>query len=356
MKTIHITVLVLLIVAVVISTAIYQQQEQEETKLKVIYAGSLIVPFEELEKQFESLHPNVDVQMEGHGSIQVIRQVTDIHKAVDVLAVADYSLIPDMMYATKSGEDYADWYVKFATNQMVIAYNNQSKYADEITESNWYEILARPDVTFGFSNPMLDSCGYRTLMVTQLAESYYDNQTIFDDLIACNFEPTISITQEGDTYIVFVPEIFEPHAGKVVVRGGSVQLLALLEYGGIDYAFQYKSVAQQHGLLFLELPDQIDLSSTGYEDDYKKVNVRLGFQRFSAVDTERVGSPIYYGVTIPRNAPQPELAVAFVKFVIGKKGQRVLGDLEQPTIQPVTDKFDAIPDELRSVVIKETKR
>ncbi|MFV9677306.1 MAG: substrate-binding domain-containing protein, partial [Methanosarcinales archaeon] len=131
MKTIHIAVLVLLIVAVVISTAIYQQQEQEQTKLKVIYAGSLIVPFEEIEKQFESQHPGVDVQIEGHGSIQVIRQVTDIHKEVDVLAVADYSLIPDMMYATPSGEDYTDWYVKFATNQMVIAYNNQSKYADE---------------------------------------------------------------------------------------------------------------------------------------------------------------------------------------------------------------------------------
>lgn len=334
MKTIHIAVLVLLIVAVVVSTVIYQQQEQEETKLKVIYAGSLIVPLEELEKQFESLHPSVDVQIEGHGSIQVIRQVTDIHKAVDVLAVADYSLIPDMMYATPSGEDYADWYVKFATNQMVLAYNNQSKYADEITESNWYEILARPDVTFGFSNPMLDSCGYRTLMVTQLAESYYDNQTIFDDLIACNFEPTISVTKEGDTYIVFVPEIFEPHAGKVVVRGGSVQLLALLEYGGLDYAFQYKSVAQQHGLRFVELPDQIDLSSTEYEDDYKKVKVRLGFQRFSAVDTERVGSPIFYAVTIPKNAPQPELAVAFVQFVIGEAGQKILGNLEQPSLVP----------------------
>jgi len=192
-------------------------------------------------------------------------------------------------------------------------------------------------------------------MVTQLAESYYDNQTIFDDLIACNFEPTISVTQEGDTHIVFLPEIFEPHAGKVVVRGGSVQLLALLEYGGIDYAFQYKSVAQQHGLRFLELPDPIDLSSKEYEDDYKNVIVRLGFQRFSAVDTERVGSPIFYGVTIPLNAPQPELAVAFVNFVIGEAGQRVLGDLEQPTIQPVTDKIDAIPDELRSEVIKETK-
>ena len=355
MKAIHLTVLIL-IIAVVVSTAIYLQQEQEETKLKVIYAGSLIVPFEEIEKQFESQHTGVDVQMEGHGSIQVIRQVIDIHKAVEVVAVADYSLIPDMMYTTKSGDYYADWHVKFATNQMVIAYNNKSKYADEINESNWYEILGRPEVKFGFSNPMLDSCGYRTLMVIQLAELYYNNQMIFDDLIACNFDPTISVTKNGDTSIVFVPEIFEPRAEKVVVRGGSVQLLALLDYGGLDYAFQYKSVAQQHGLRFLELPPPIDLSSSEYERDYKKVIVQLGFQRFASAGIERVGRPIYYGMTIPRNAPQPELAVEFVKFVIGKKGQRVLGDLEQPTIQPVTDKFDVIPDELRSVVIKETKR
>ena len=76
------------------------------------------------------------------------------------------------------------------------------------------------------------------------------------------------------------------------------------------------------------------MSSTEYEDDYKNVIVRLGFQRFSAVDTERVGSPIFYGMTIPRNAPQPELAVAFVQFVIGEEGQKILGNLEQPPLVP----------------------
>ena len=349
MKARHIAALVI-IAAVVVSVALYMPHEQEKTRLKVIYAGSLIVPFEEIEKQFESQHPGVDVQMEGHGSIQVIRQVTDIHKEVDVLAVADDSLIPDMMYP-----DYSDCTVRFATNQMVIAYNNKSKYGDEINESNWYEILARPDVKFGFSNPMLDSCGYRTLMVTQLAELYYDNKTIFDDLIVYNFDPQISVTKNGDTYIVLVPEIFEPRAEKVVIRGGSVQLIALLDYGGIDYAFEYKSVAQQHGLRFLELPAQIDLSSPEYEDVYKKVIVRLGFQRFASVDTERVGMPIFYGITIPKNAPHPELAAEFVKFVLSKEGQGVLRDLKQPTIPPVTDNFDKIPDELRPVVIKDNK-
>jgi len=345
-------VIIAVIALVVTALAISPFFRDKRTSLKVIYAGSLIVPFEELEKQFESKHPGVDVQIEGHGSIQVVRHLTDLHKEIDVLVVADDSLIPDMVYTAQipgTSENYADWYVRFAKNQVVIAYTDKSKHANEINESNWYEILGRKNVKFGFSNPMLDACGYRTLMVIQLAESYYDNLTIFDDLIAQNFDPAISLSKIGDTHTMHVPEIFEPKT-KIAVRGGSVQLLPLLKHGEIDYAFEYKSVAQQHGLRFLELPPQIDLSSTEYEDLYKKVNVRLGFQRFKSVDVDRVGRPIFYGITIPKNAPHSELAVEFVKFVISKDGQRELLKVWQPPITPTADNPDNMPWEINLVV------
>ncbi|MEA2004437.1 MAG: tungstate ABC transporter substrate-binding protein WtpA [archaeon] len=346
MKATHI--LVLVAIAAVIVAATYLPHEQKKTELKVIYAGSMIVPFAELEKEFESTHPDVDVQMEGHGSIQAVRQVTDIHRNVDVLVVADENLIPDMMYPS-----HADWYVRFATNQMVIAYINNSGYADEINDSNWYEILARPDVTFGFSNPMLDACGYRILMVTKLAENYYDDQTIFDDLIAANIDPEFTIITDGDTAIVRVPETLDPRTEKIVIRGGSVQLLALLDFGEIDYAFLYKSVAEQHGLRYLELPAEIDLSSPEYEDDYKKVTIQLGFQRFTSVGAKRVCKPIFYGITIPKNAASPELAAEFVEFVISEEGFAVLWDMEQPTVSPVADNPDKMPDRLRSALVDE---
>lgn len=323
MKATYIVALVI-IAAVVVGVVAYMPHE-EKNRLKVIYAGSLIVPFEEVEKQFESEHPNVDVQMEGHGSIQVVRHVTDLHKEYDVVAVADDSLIPDMMYP-----EYADWYIRFATNEIVIAYNNKSRYANEINESNWYEILERPDVKFGFSNPMLDSCGYRTLMVTQLAELYYENQTIFEDMIGYNFDPPVIVNENNDTYTIVVPEIFEPDMKKVIVRGGSVQLLSLLEYGEIDYAFQYKSVAEQHGLQFVDLPSEIDLSSPEYEDTYENVMVQLGFQRFASVGLNREGKPIFYGITIPKNAPHPKLAEEFVEFVVSEEGRGILQDMNQP--------------------------
>jgi molybdate/tungstate transport system substrate-binding protein len=336
-----------LIAAVALSSACITPGD-EKTPLRVIYAGSLIIPFEEMERAFEAVHPGVDVLLEGHGSIQVVRHVTDLQEEYDVLAVADDSLIPDMMYP-----DYADWYVRFARNQVVIAYTDQSLYADEINISNWYEILGRPGVSFGFSNPMFDACGYRTLMLMQLAEGYYGNETIFEELIARLFKSPFPVLEENGTYTIVAPEVFEPQGDKLAIRGGSVQLLALLELGGIDYAFEYKSVAEQHGLRYLELPAEIDLSSEALGAEYERVTVRLGFQRFSSIGIERPGRPIWYAITVPLNAPKRDLALEFVRFVLSEEGARVLQSTQHPTITPEADSLELLPEELSAMVTKE---
>ncbi|MBS3826003.1 tungstate ABC transporter substrate-binding protein WtpA, partial [Candidatus Bipolaricaulota bacterium] len=48
-----------------------------KTNLKVFHAGSLSIPFKQIEKKFEVSHPDVDVQLEAHGSVVAIRQVTE---------------------------------------------------------------------------------------------------------------------------------------------------------------------------------------------------------------------------------------------------------------------------------------
>jgi ABC-type molybdate transport system substrate-binding protein len=40
--------------------------QQERTQMRVLFAGSLILPFDDLERAFEEQHPDVDVLMEGH--------------------------------------------------------------------------------------------------------------------------------------------------------------------------------------------------------------------------------------------------------------------------------------------------
>ena len=48
----------------------------DRRQVKLMYAGSLIVPFDKVATAFEKEHPDVDVVTEAHGSIQVLRHVT----------------------------------------------------------------------------------------------------------------------------------------------------------------------------------------------------------------------------------------------------------------------------------------
>ncbi|MFA5367344.1 MAG: tungstate ABC transporter substrate-binding protein WtpA [Dehalococcoidia bacterium] len=327
---------------------------KDKTPLPVIVAGSFMVPIEELEAAFEQLHPDIDVQIEGHGSIQVIRQVTELDKEADVLIVADYSLIPMMMYNTTvdgSGESYADWYISFATNSLGLAYTDTSIYSDEINRSNWYEILSRPEVTIGISDARVDSCGYRAFMACQLAEGYYNNSSIFESLFSEMFTWPVTVSFEDGVDVIRVPEILQPDSRRMALRGNSVYLLFLLDSGDIDYAFQYRSVAEQHGYKFLELPAQIDLSSEDYAESYENVTVKMDFQRFGSVQPEFAGEPIVYGVTIPNNAPYPDIAADFVSFLISAQGQAILTANDHPPIVPArADNPDALPDGIKDLL------
>ena len=293
-------------------------QDLNKTVLKVVSAGSLLQPFAEAETAFEAEHPGVDVQIEGHGSIQAIRQVTDLHRPIDMVAVADASLIPDLMFRKDpaTGNNFSDSFRVFAKNTMVIAYTNKSRYAGEITTDNWYEVLMRPDVRVGFSNPMLDAAGYRTMMVAMLADTYYHNETIFPVIIGDHFNPNITLLHSGDRRRVELPEVMKPADSKVVIRDGSMYVLSLLESGGIDYAIEYISVAEGHDLMWIDLPAEIDLSSQNQAASYNNVSVTLGFQRFSAIGQNRTGQPIVYALTVPNSAPHPELAQEFSDLVV----------------------------------------
>lgn len=43
---------------------------------------------------------------------------------------------------------------------------------------------------------------------------------------------------------------------------------------------------------------------------------------------------IVYGITVPKNAKNPELGREFVLFVIGDAGQKIFADMGQPPIVP----------------------
>ncbi len=310
--------------------------------LKVLHAGSLSVPLSEIEKLYEAKYPNVDVQREAAGSVKTVRKVTELGKEADVVASADYALISKMMIP-----DYTEWYAAFAKNQIVLAYRDDSKYANEITRDNWAEILRRADVKFGFSNGNDDPCGYRSLMAIQLAELSFDDDTIFDDLVSANSAIPAPEADASGTYKVIMPnsEDLNPDADRLMIRSMEVELIQALESKDLDYYFIYRSVARQHDHKILELNEDVDLSSVAYADTYGKAQVLL------ANGKTMTGAPIVYGVTIPNNAPNQDYAAKFVEMMINPEGQQVFIDQGQPPLVPAkTNDRSKLPSELQQYV------
>jgi len=329
----------------------------QRTPLVVFCAGSLIGPFADLEAGFEALHPEIDVLNECHGSIQVIRHVTELHEAIDVVATADAALIPLLMYQAKvpeTGQPYANWYIRFASNRLALAYGEHSQYGNEITADNWYEVLARPGVSLGLADPRFDAAGYRGLMALKLAEGLYHQPGIFKGLLGERFQYPITAFEDDSGIEIRVPEILETRPvgndrSQIIIRGASLQLIALLESGDLDYAFEYESVIRQHGLPYVALPAALNLGDPGQAENYGRVTVKLDFQRFTSVKPVFQGETIGYGMTIPSNAPHAAQAASFIAYLLSPAGQAIMAQNYQPlTLPPGCDGAAHMPGALQA--------
>ena len=311
--------LVTLLVAACGPAATPQPGAELKGKIIVFHAGSLTVPLDALAEGFRSQHPGVTFETEASGSNEAARKISELGKEADVMMSADYAVIDNLLIP-----EWASWNILFARNTMVIAYTDQSQYSDEINADNWYEILTREGVVYGHADPDVDPCGYRTLMVWQLAEKHYDVSGLYSSL--------------------------REHCPEENIRPKSVELIALLQSGDMDYAWEYRSVAVQHGLEFVELPDEINLSQVEHADFYAEASVEIAGSEPNTTMTI-TGAPIVYGVTIPKVAPSPELAVEFIKFLLGPEGQAVMEEQGQPPIVPsVAISKDNLPPELEAVL------
>jgi len=161
--------LALLLVFALLAACVPTQAQSPESsdlsgKLIIFHAGSLTVPVEKLTTAFQEKYPDVSFETQAGGSRSMARKISELSLPADLMMSADYTVIDNLLIP-----DFATWNVQFARNSMVIAYTSQSLYADEINSDNWYDILTRDGVIYGHSDPNADPCGYRTLMVWQLA-------------------------------------------------------------------------------------------------------------------------------------------------------------------------------------------
>jgi molybdate/tungstate transport system substrate-binding protein len=291
------------------------ERSADRGPLIVYNAGSLAQPIRAALDSF-SARTGVRYEQENAGSLETARKLTELGKIPDLIALADHDVFPNVLMP-----DYTTWYARFARNRMVIAYGGQSRFADEITPDSWYEVLQRPGVEVGRSDPDLDPAGYRALLAMQLAEMHYADSGLARRLLAAAPERN--------------------------VRPKEVDLVALVQAGELDYIWQYESVARATGLRFLQLPPEIDLGSP--EDSLRYAEAVVSVLGKTAGDTLMLrGSTIIYGFSIPDNAPNPELARRFAAFLLGD-GAEVMRQAYLPVLDRAVVVGTGAPPEITAI-------
>ncbi len=266
-------------------------QAAEPVHLMVLAAGTLARPFRDLDALFVKQYPDVMVEPQFGGSVMMARKITELHQPADVLAVADYNVIPKYLFGGAGRPGYADWYAGFARNAITFVYTPHSKYAAEVTPENWYRVLARPGVEIGRSNPDTDPSGYQTLQMLQLAAHQYNAPGLPGQILA--------------------------NAPLANMRDTETSLIAALQIGQIDYLAIYRSDAIQHDLEYIHLPSTIDLSDPDHAALYRQAVAETKNGKLE-------GAPIVYAVTVPKAAPNAEWAAKYVAFLLGPEGRQVM--------------------------------
>jgi molybdate/tungstate transport system substrate-binding protein len=275
--------------------------------LTVFGAGTLSAPFTAEIAAFKKANPGVSVHSMFGASGDMVKAITQLHQPADVLGVADYSLIPKLMFTAS-----ATWYLGFVSNQITFAYTSHSKGAAGLTSANWYKVLAQPGVHIGRSNPAADPSGYQILQMLQLANGYYHDPGLSASVLKNSPDSSVAETETS--------------------------LLAALQSGQIDYLAIYKSTALEEHLKYIALPDQINLSDPAMAAGYAKVSINAG-----SLGT-LTAKPIIYGLTIPTSAPDAALGQKFTSFVIGPQGQAIMRSQGFVVISPaLANPQDKVP-------------
>lgn len=263
--------------------------------LTVYNAGSLARPLRAALDSF-SAHNDVRIEQENAGSLETARKLTELGRIPDVIALADHEVFPRLLMPK-----HVTWYAQFARNRMVLAYTARSRGGAEIDSTNWWRIVQRPGIEMGYSDPNLDPAGYRALLLFQLAEAHAGEPGL-----ARRLRDAVPVKN---------------------IRPKSADLVALLQTGELDYAWEYESVAQAASLNYVRLPAAIDLGDPAAASAYARAEVRVVGGAPGDSITFR-GEPILYGLSIPGGAPHPALAEQFVVFLFSARGRQILRDAQ----------------------------
>jgi molybdate/tungstate transport system substrate-binding protein len=273
--------------------AVAHTSDEPAGPLVIATTTSMAHAIRQLAVNFVARHSGIVPEVRIGGSVAVARAIADSAEVPDVFISADDTVIDAILIPRGTS-----WSAGFARTSLVLAYTENSKYADEISTRNWTDVLSKPDVHGARSDPAEDAAGYRAIMFFELAARFY-----LRPHLAATLEHAMPITDFG-------PDERE--------------LEAKFADGTIDYMPIYRASAAEHELEWLELPASINLGDTAFASSYAAVRARIPSGGSTADSATIFGAPILYGLTVPRAAAHADAAVAFVRYILSPSGGDVL--------------------------------
>lgn len=237
---------------------------------RVLYAGSLVDLMEQQIGPAYDKATGFSFQGTGAGSSALATQIKGKTTRADVFISAS----PDVNETLEGADngDWVSWYATFASSKLVIGYDPQSEYADEITSKDWYDVIGQDGFRFGSTDALLDPKGKLGNQALEHAAKQHDKPEL------------AALAKSFDTV--------QPEES----------LVGRLQAHQLDAGFFYASEAKAAGIKTVPL--------TG--EDLKAV----------------------YTITRVAHAPNADGADAFIQYLLGPKGQAVLGkngyDLTSP--------------------------
>jgi molybdate/tungstate transport system substrate-binding protein len=252
----------------------------------VLYAGSLVSLMQnQIGPAFKS-ETGYSVSGISAGSTALATQIKGKVHAADVFISAS----PDANTSLQGSAngDWVSWYATFASSGLVLGYNPQSKFADDLKSKPWYQVITEPGFRLGTTDPATDPKG-------KLAA-----QALTDTASSQHLPALAKITQKQST--VFPEET----------------LIGRLQAGQLDAGFFYRSEAV--GAEIRTVPQVgVDLKAS-------------------------------YTVTILDRAPHEKAAEAFVSYLLGPNGRAVLEQDGFELVTPPTVTGAGVPSPVSKVL------
>jgi molybdate/tungstate transport system substrate-binding protein len=263
-----------------------------DNSVNVLYAGSLVNLME------RSVGPAFEQQggdrFQGFagGSNKVANEIKGKLRRGDVFVSANPKA--DEQLIGQANGDWVRWYVAFAESPLVIGYNPSSRFANDLKNKSWYEVLADPGLKLGRTDPKLDPKGALTIELLKRAETFYGKPGLSQQILGAPDNPAQVLPEET--------------------------LIGRLQSGQIDVGFFYSTETSDAKIPAIELADEI-------------------------------APKAHYTITILREAPNPTGAEGFVRFLLGPNGRALLKEHGLELLKPsLSGDEKAVPATVRSLL------